>query len=59
MIAILGCSELNIEVSDVGMETMGSDDCKRVSWKDEDANSVLATIVMEHFRHWQFFFSFI
>ena len=52
MIAILGCLELNTEVSDAGMETMGSDDCRRVSWKDEDANSVLATIVIEHFRHW-------
>ena len=43
MIAMLGHSELDTEVSDVGMETMESDDCRGVSKKDGDANGVLAT----------------
>jgi len=42
MIAILGCSELNTEVSDVGMETVGSDDCRELSRKDKDINGMLA-----------------
>jgi len=41
---MLGHSELNTEVSDVGMETAESDDYKGVSRKDEDANGVLAMI---------------
>jgi len=32
-----------MEVSDVGMETMESNDCREVSRKDRDANGVLAT----------------
>ena len=44
MIAILGCSELNTEVSDAGMETAESDDCRGESKKDGDANGVLAAI---------------
>jgi len=31
-----------MEVSDAGMETMESDDCRGVSKKDRDANGVLA-----------------
>jgi len=42
MIAMLGRSELDIEVSDAGMETAESDDCRRVSKQDGDANGVLA-----------------
>ena len=42
MIAMLGCSELDTEVSDVGMETAESNDCREVSKKDGDANGVLA-----------------
>ena len=42
MIAMLGRSELDIEVSDAGMETAESDDCRGVSKKDGDANGVLA-----------------
>ena len=30
MIVMLGCSELDIEVSDAGMETVESDDCREV-----------------------------
>ena len=42
MIAMLGRSELDTEVSDAGMETAKSDDCRGVSKKDGDANDVLA-----------------
>ena len=43
MIVMLGCSKLDTEVSDAGMETAESDDCRGVSKKDGDANGVLAT----------------
>jgi len=42
MIAMLGRSELDTEVSDAGMETMESDDCREVSKQDGDTNGVLA-----------------
>ena len=42
MIAMLGRSELDTEVSDAGMETMESNDCRGVSKKNRDANGVLA-----------------
>ena len=42
MIAMLGHLELDTEVSDVGIETAKSDDCRRLSKKDGDANGVLA-----------------
>ena len=42
MIAMLGRSELDMEISDAGMETAESDDCRGVSKKDGDANDVLA-----------------
>ena len=42
MIVMLGCSKLDTEVLDVGMETMESDDCRGVSKKNRDANGVLA-----------------
>jgi len=42
IIAILGHLELDTEVSDAGMETAESDDCRGVSKKDRDANGVLA-----------------
>ena len=44
MIVMLGCLELDTEVSDAGMETVESDDCRGVSKKDGDANSVLAVM---------------
>ena len=47
MIAMLDHSELNIEVSDTGMETVESDDCRGMSKKDGDANGVLAMIQEE------------
>jgi len=42
MIAILGCSETDIEVSNADMETVDSDDCREVSRDNEDANDMLA-----------------
>ena len=42
IIAILGHPELDMEVSDAGMETAESNDCRGVSKKDRDANGVLA-----------------
>ena len=42
MIAMLGRSELDIEVSDAGMKTAESNDCRGISRKNRDANSVLA-----------------
>ena len=42
MIVMLGRPKLDTEVSDAGMETTESDDCRRVSKKNRDANSVLA-----------------
>jgi len=44
MIVMLDHSELDMEVSDVDMETMESNDCRELSKRDRDANSVLATI---------------
>ena len=44
MIAMLGRLELDTEVSDAGMETAESDDCRGVSKKDGDANGVLAVM---------------
>ena len=41
-IAMLDRSELDTEVSDAGMKTTESDDCREVSKKDGDANGVLA-----------------
>jgi len=44
MIVILGHLELNIEVSDAGMETVKSDNCREMLRSDRDANDMLATI---------------
>ena len=44
MIAILSRSELDTEVSDTGMETAESDDCRGESKKDGDANGMLAAM---------------
>ena len=41
MIAMLGRSELDMEVSDAGIETAESNDCRGMSKKDRDANGVL------------------
>ena len=42
MIAMLDHSELDMEVSDAGMETAESNDCRGLSKKDGDANGILA-----------------
>ena len=44
MIAMLGHSEIDTEVSDVSIETTESDECRRVLKDDGNANSVLAMI---------------
>ena len=44
MIVMLGYLELDIEVSNAGMETMESDNCREMSKKNRDTNSVLAII---------------
>ena len=44
MIAMLGCLELNTEVSDVGMETTEFNDCRGMSRKDGDTNDILAAM---------------
>ena len=41
---MLDCSELNTEVSDADIETIKSDDCRKVSKDDRNANGVLAII---------------
>ena len=42
MIAILDYSEMDTEVSDTGMESMESNDCREILKNDGDANGMLA-----------------
>jgi len=42
MIAMLDHPKLDMEVSDASMETTESDDCRKMSRKDGDTNSMLA-----------------
>ena len=44
MIVMLNCSELDTEVSDAGMKTMKSDNCRVMSRNNRDTNGILATI---------------
>ena len=44
MITMLGYSELDIEVLDVGMKTMESNDCRGLSRDDRDTNGILVTM---------------
>ena len=44
MIAMLGHLELDTKVSDAGMETAESNDCREESKKNGDANGVLAVM---------------
>ena len=44
IITMLDHSKLDTEVSDAGMETVESNDCREVSKNDRDANSMLAAI---------------
>jgi len=47
IIAMLGRSELDMEVSDAGIEIMKSNDCRGLSKKDRDANGMLAAMQKE------------
>ena len=47
IIAILDYLELNTEISDTGIETVESDDCRGMSRNDRDTNSVLAMMYKE------------
>ena len=44
IIVMLDHPELDMEVSDAGMGTAESDDCRGLSKKDRDANGVLAAM---------------
>ena len=44
IIVMLDCLELDMEVSDISIETVESNDCRGVSKKDRDVNGVLATM---------------
>ena len=44
MIAMLGHSELDMEVSDAGIKTAESNDCRGMSRKNRDTNGVLAAM---------------
>jgi len=44
MIATLDCLELDTEVSDAGIKTAESDNCRGMSKKNRDTNGVLAVI---------------
>ena len=44
MIAMLDYLELDMKVSDAGMETVEFNDCRWMSRKDGDANGVLAVM---------------
>ena len=43
MITMLGCLQIDTEVSDADMKTTESDDYKKVSGANIDTNNVLAT----------------
>jgi len=63
MIVMLDCSELDMEVSDAGMETTESNDCRGVSRNNGDTNGMLAAIQGEarfsHKDEWKFINLFI
>ena len=44
MIVMLGHSELDMEISDAGMGITESDDCREMSRKNRDTNSMLAVM---------------
>ena len=44
MIAMLGCSEVNTEVSDIGIETAESDGYREVSEDNGNTKNILAII---------------
>ena len=44
MIAMLYHSEIDIEISNTGIETVETDNCREVLGDNRDANGMLATI---------------
>ena len=44
MIVMLGYSELDTVILDIGMETIDSNDCREVSRDNRNVNSVLVTM---------------
>ena len=44
MIVMLGYSELDTVILDIGIETIDSNDCREVSRDNRDVNSVLVTM---------------
>ena len=44
IIVMLDCLKINLKVSDAGMETTESNDCRGMLENDKDTNGVLATI---------------
>ena len=53
MIVMLDHLELDTEVSDAGMETIKSNDCRKMSDSDRVANGVLAAIQEEARFSWK------
>ena len=52
MIAMLGCSEINMEILNIDIEFTESDDCKEISRDNGDVNSMLAMMQEEaRFSH--------
>ena len=60
---MLGHSEIAMEVSDVGMETAESDDCREISKNNRNTNSVLAMMWkgarFSHKYRWKFIDLFV
>ena len=44
MIVILGCLEVNLEISSTDMKTTESDSCREVLGDNRDTNGILAVI---------------
>jgi len=47
IIVMLGCLEIDTEISDASMETMESDDCRGMSGSNRNTNGVLAVMQEE------------
>ena len=46
---MLGCLEADIEISDTGIETLRSNDCREISGNNGNANGIL-TVMQENVR---------
>jgi len=44
IVVMLGCSKVNIKISDIGMETTEFNDCREMLGDNEDINGVLAAM---------------